>query len=191
MELGQLALAISYYEQALALESTVADQTLIIDGYKSLAECYRASGDHERAYKTIVEYYERRLKAYNVEVESKMTLLQARMETENAQRVAQAERERAEILERLREQDRMRYQELEELRLDLLRTIAHDAKSPLSTIGLALDVLRQRFSRMECSLKADERQALERQLELIKLSNQAITRLINETMAAARQRFIQ
>jgi tetratricopeptide (TPR) repeat protein len=187
-ESGQLELALAYLEQALALESSASDQMLIVDGYKRLAECHRALGHHERAYDVMTTYYERRIKAYNVEAEGKMALLQARMEAENAQRLAQSERQRAEALARLREQDQQRFEDLESLRLDLLRTIVHDVRSPLSTIGLALDILRQRLAMLEHPPQPEEYHALERQLELIGRANQAITHLINKTLTAARQR---
>jgi len=189
LELQQLDQAIRYFEEALALEAAQPDDMLIVDAYKHLAECYRQQGDYERAYTTISIYYERRIKAYNVEAESKMALLQARMEAENAQRLAQAEHARAEALERIRQQDLERFQHWEELRLDLLRTIVHDAKSPLSTISLALDILRRHLKALENPVSDAERAAIDRQLGLIARANEAITQLINETMASARQKF--
>lgn len=165
----QQALEIANMTLALAEETQLRRQQ--VEAHELLAELYETNGNLHAALT-----HSRRAATIHHAILAQMNAIRLR-HAELLQRLRKEQAE-SELQRRLREQERQQYAQLSQMKDELLHTATHDLKSPLTSIGIAVDRLRQ--------MPAAQHEMVARLLNRIESSTERMSALISDTLDLAR-----
>ena len=140
---GNIEAAINDYQRALAFARSNDDQQRQYQCHEALASLYEEMGDFARALYHHKTYAHLRRNSMNDQLTLRVQHTEMLMRTRIAQQQAQFYEERSRELEELRERDREYFEEINNLKDDMMSTATHDLKNPLATVITACYLLRQ------------------------------------------------
>lgn len=149
LQLGKLALheeqwetASEHFRGALAFAESTDHHQQQVTCHRHLAEIYEKLGDTRQALFHFKRFAELRDELYTQETNLRMQRLDMLQRTRIAQRDSEFYAERARQLQALRDRDRTYFEELSNIKDEMMRTASHDLKNPLATIRTLVYLLR-------------------------------------------------
>lgn len=151
LQLGKLALheqqwepAAEHFKGALAFAESTEHHQQQVECHRALADICEALGDTRQALLHAKRYAELRDELYTQEANLRMQRLDMLQRTRIAQRDSEFYAERARQLQALRDRDRAYFEELQQIKDEMMQTASHDLKNPLATIRTLVFLLRSR-----------------------------------------------
>ncbi|PJF39690.1 MAG: hypothetical protein CUN55_13770 [Phototrophicales bacterium] len=175
LQLGKLAVyeqqwesAAENFKGALAFAEANEHHQEQLTCHKALADILEKLGNFREALYHAKRYAELRDEILTQEANLRIQRLDMLQRTRIAQRESEFYAERARQLQALRERDRVYFQELSNIKDEMMRTASHDLKNPLATIRTLVYLLR-----------AEEASAYspERRQELLERIDQQVDRM--------------
>jgi len=143
LALGDLERAKTYFIQVLNDAAQTEGDRAVYVAHRELAEIFKQQGDFELALDQLEQYLERRDAIMTEESEQRLQNLEIRLRTEQSRRDAEYYRQRTQELERLREQDKVHFEQISRIKEDLLNDTSHDLKNPLARIMVNASFLKR------------------------------------------------
>jgi signal transduction histidine kinase len=133
---GQIEASIDALQKALRLVEATQNNHIGLDVHQELSRTYRLS----RQFELAVQHQEQYQAIYAQQVEEAMRSRFENLSIVHRTQQAQAEAER---LRQLREQDRLYFETLNQMKDELMSTASHDLKNPLTNIMTVLHLLKR------------------------------------------------
>lgn len=140
--IGNFDQAVTYIQTALSIAEETQSRTYQYECHQSLAAVYKNAEDFQRALFHYETFHTLKEAVFDEENTTKIRNLEVSFRTRAAQYEAEMYRHRNAELEALRQQDRVYFERLSEMKDELLRTASHDLKSPLSTLSMLVFALK-------------------------------------------------
>lgn len=136
--------ALEAYQRALAFARSRRDQQRMYQCHEALAALYESTEHYAEALEHHKAYANLRKKLLTEQNNQRLQQLDLLLRTRIAQQEAQFYAERSRRLEEMRDQDRQYFEELSNIKDEMMRTASHDLKNPLGTVMTLCYLLRQR-----------------------------------------------
>jgi signal transduction histidine kinase len=128
--------ALEQMQLTLEMAQRAGYKTIIYDAHDELSKIYEAQEQFQQALYHHQQFHQIRETVMSQEQTTKIQHLQISHQMEQAQREAETQR-------RLREDEQLYYERLSKMKDELIGTASHDLKSPLNSIMLGIDLLRE------------------------------------------------
>ncbi|MDX2161224.1 MAG: ATP-binding protein [bacterium] len=135
--------AIRYYQEGLAVVEQHHMEHLFADSYEQLSDLLRSTGQFEQALAAYHQFHTLKTRIFNEESDKRLKALELRMNTEAAHKEADSYRVQAAQSEAQRAAEQAAYERINQVRDDLLASIRHDLKNPLTSISMSAYLLRR------------------------------------------------
>lgn len=136
--------ALSAYEQSIKLAESYRIERPLLGTYLKLANLCKSVGKTEQAIAYLEKYIELTKYLHAQEIEVKLASLATKHQVEEAHKEFIRQQQRADDLEKQRDQERVYYATLMQIKDDLLSTTSHDLKHPLTHMSLLLHLLQRK-----------------------------------------------
>ena len=141
-EIGDHDPARQHVEAVLTLAEENNLRPLAMRAHQLLAQAFEADGKSRQALDHLKQYVALREEIFNENSQRELQNLKVLHQTEQAR--AELDQQR-----RLREQDRLHFQRLSQIKDEFVHNVTHDIKNPLSVIETSMHLLKERFLSQE------------------------------------------
>jgi signal transduction histidine kinase len=131
--------ALEQLQLTLEMAQRAGYKTMMYDTHLELSKTYEAQSQFQQALYHHQQFHEIRETMMSQELTTKIQHLQVTYQMEQALREAETQR-------RLREDEQLYYERLSKMKDELIGTASHDLKSPLNSIMIGIDLLREHGS---------------------------------------------
>ncbi|MFN8376432.1 MAG: tetratricopeptide repeat-containing sensor histidine kinase [Anaerolineae bacterium] len=128
--------ALAQLQRALAMAEQGSFKILIYQAHEELSRIYEQQGDFRQALHHYQQFHQIRNMVLNQEQAIRMQHIRVNYAMEQAQREAENQ-------QRIHEEEHRHFEQLSRMKDELIGTASHDLKSPLSSMMLGIDMLRE------------------------------------------------
>lgn len=140
---GRYREATDLLHQALRIAEAIGEDYAVMYQHQALVEVYQQRRDYASALFHQQRYQALRESLWQRERETELQRLVVTFRTEAAQRDATHYQDQLAMVEQLRAQDRRSFEQLSQLKDEMVSMTSHDLKNPLASISMMTHMLRQ------------------------------------------------
>lgn len=154
--------ALSVYKQLLAMAQDSQKKIWLYECHDSLAKCYEQMQNWQQALSHYKQSSALKEEIRNEESRANLQNMEVAYKTKQAHLEAETQR-------RLREEDRRYYEQLGQMKDDILNTASHDLKNPLAGIKMTLNSLRHygKMDHIQSEMLLDIEKAVNQMRDLV------------------------
>jgi two-component system, sensor histidine kinase ChiS len=135
-QMNELNEAIPYFEQALSIAEELQTPEYLHECHEDLSNIYKKQGDFQKALDHYEQFHSIKESVFNAASTNKVKSLEILHYTRETQKELEQQ-------QKLRDEDRQYFERLTKMKDEVLRSVSHDLKNPLSSILTSTYLLKR------------------------------------------------